>query len=389
MKNWMLNGGIYLPVKTNYLCDFPKNGVFSLITSDKNIALEYISEKFTFDYKLYDEINNDTENYIINIWNSQPYKNKNLGVIFNGIQGSGKTISAKLLCNKLNIPVILVNKYTEGFIEFIESLEFEAIVLIDEADKIFEMENSDLLLRLTEGKLNKSRKMYILITNDKDKLNENLFSRPSRIRYVKEFSGIPLKFIKVYLEENLLDKTKEKELESYITKNLKWITIDILKELVLEFNITNKLPNSLLNIPRVSNRYLTVIYDEITSSDIEIINKLLKQVPKKQLKKWMKSEVDEDFLTKNKKLLKINDVEELMLDMTSNLSIIPSCLDNITCLGDRILTIDCDEEMALGNEIGGYGTAVKMEEFGVITSSDGSLRYLVILENVESGNLIY
>ena len=78
---------------------------------------------------------------------------------------TGKTIAAKLLCNKIGLPVIVISKPMDGMLEFIQSLCFEAIILIDEAEKTFD-EEEDVLLKMIDGVYNSNENCISLrLTN--------------------------------------------------------------------------------------------------------------------------------------------------------------------------------------------------------------------------------
>ena len=149
-----------------------------------------------------------------------------------------KTIAAKLLCNEMDLPVIIVPGFIPGMIEFISSLEFECIVLLDEAEKMFNESNPDAsqaLLKIIDGAVNKSRKLYILTTNTLS-LNDNLLGRPGRIRYIKQFKNISAECIDAYLADNLMDTSKRKDILEVID-SLEVSTIDTLKAITDEVNI--------------------------------------------------------------------------------------------------------------------------------------------------------
>ena len=63
-----------------------------------------VADNFVFDYKLYG-VSNSFIDYFIKTYNNTT---GNLGILFNGIKGTGKTVTAKMLCNKLQLPVILI-----------------------------------------------------------------------------------------------------------------------------------------------------------------------------------------------------------------------------------------------------------------------------------------
>jgi hypothetical protein len=79
------------------------------------------------------------------------------------------------------------------------------------------------------------RKVFLLTTNELN-VNPNLLSRPSRIRYVREFGNLSKSVVEEYLDDNLKDNTGRDDLLNYID-TLTISTIDILKAIVEEVNI--------------------------------------------------------------------------------------------------------------------------------------------------------
>lgn len=256
-QKWIIDNGIYFPSFERKLIDKLDLGIYQIVAIKSpfgvKIGLKYLGEKFEFSYKIYSLGTDYIENRIIGTWNSKEYfkTGKNLGVIYNGKKGAGKTVAAKVLCNKLNLPVIVVAEYMDGLLEFIQSLDFECVVLIDEAEKVFDNEDNEkdqLLLKVIDGVYNSSRKLYILTTN-RLSLNDNLISRPSRIRYIKQFNGIPVEAIDELIKEKLTVPSKASELKDYISSKCTDLTIDIVENLITEVNIHGDLPKEeILNI---------------------------------------------------------------------------------------------------------------------------------------------
>lgn len=167
------------------------------------------------------------------------------------------------MANSMEMPVLVVSYYEKGILEFIQSLEFECTILIDEAEKTFSTDNQDAdqtLLKIIDGVYNNSRKLYILTTNTL-RLNENLLGRPGRIRYIKEFGNLPVEFVKQYLDENLLPERLDKKGDIITAiESVEISTIDILKAIVDEVNIHGKInESSNLNIP-MNKKYFDIIY---------------------------------------------------------------------------------------------------------------------------------
>ena len=66
---------------------------------------------------------------------------RNLGVIFSGDKGIGKSMAAKLMTQtslEKGIPVILVNEYLPGISDLLNDIEQEVVVIFDEFDKTYE-----------------------------------------------------------------------------------------------------------------------------------------------------------------------------------------------------------------------------------------------------------
>ena len=289
---WVESNGIYYPTRfVKEPIEKLEQGIYQVYKSktpfDQKIGLQLIEPgKFKFDFKLYDLGTEEIETRIINTWNSDIFKatNKNLGVIYNGVKGTGKTVGAKVLCNKFDLPVIVVSEYEDGLLEFIQSLDFECIIFLDEAEKVFSGEERDqLLLKVIDGVFSSSRKLFILTTNNLS-INTNLIDRPSRIRYIKEFEDISSKSIDELLTDYLIDKSLTEEVKTYIKRNLRLVTVDIVLNIIQEINIHGSLPGNCLNIASKSytKKLLTIKpgdnFDILSMEDISNIRKELLKV---------------------------------------------------------------------------------------------------------------
>lgn len=297
MQKWMNDGGILYPINGELaLYDAPKSGIWKVVQSmnmmDKRLGIEKVADKFEFDYKIYDLGGTEMFDKIKTVWASRQYRDgmKNLGMIYNGTKGTGKTVSAKLLCNELGLPVIIINNTFDGLIlDFIQSLEFECIIFIDEAEKTFVDGDQEILLKMIDGVYNKSRKMYLLTTNTL-RVNENLISRPGRIRYIQEFGNLPANAVNEYIDDNLLDKTKKDKVLEQVDL-LEFSTIDILKALVDEVNILGDIDSkSNLNIPKANFSFDVLKLYGSDEKAVEAVKEFIKLCPSDMsLKQWFKS----------------------------------------------------------------------------------------------------
>ena len=102
----------------------------------------------------------------------------------------------------------------------------------DDSDGVTKQEK---FLSLLDGTAGANGNLFILTCNDISELNENLISRPGRIRYHYKFSSLGIDEIKAYCEDNLKDKSKEEGIiEELLSAN--YVSHDILISLVNEIN---------------------------------------------------------------------------------------------------------------------------------------------------------
>ena len=79
-------------------------GIYEVCMSMTGIWLERIANEFVFPYKIYG-LQTDLMDHIIKTYNNTE---GNMGVLLWGTKGSGKTVVAKQLCNRLQLPVIII-----------------------------------------------------------------------------------------------------------------------------------------------------------------------------------------------------------------------------------------------------------------------------------------
>lgn len=277
-QKWINEGGVLFPIPGSAtLLSTPGNGVFRIYVDARTgrIGLEKIAESFIVNFKVYGTEGKAINDHIIHTWNSDVFQKsgKNLGVIFNGLKGSGKTIAAKQLCNRLGLPTIVVSKPVDGLLEFIQALNFEAAVLIDEAEKTFD-EESEILLKMIDGVYNHRRKLYILTTNELT-LDDNLIGRPGRIRYVKQFGNLELDVINEVIADTLEDKSLADGLIKLVN-SLEISTIDILKSLIEECNITGLIPDpNLFNVPLSKLKLRLLRFSDLDDGRFEDVEKFI------------------------------------------------------------------------------------------------------------------
>jgi hypothetical protein len=300
---WLQDGNVFSQGSATTVSHpegLPK-GIYEVKVSMTGFYLSKIAESFTFDYKLYG-LNQKFIDYVL-----KTYENTtgNLGVLLDGIKGTGKTVVAKELCNRLQLPVILVQSMGDDtnskLIKYLStSIDFDCIFFFDEYEK--EFKNSSDVLSFMDGTYNSIyRKVFLLTTNELN-VDPNLLGRPSRIRYKKSFSNLSEEVTREILNDILEDKTAiEKVIE--LTHSMNIITIDLIKAIATEINIhgVEALPNIKETFNIEFSRFI-YLYIEVpirhcdlkfTSENIENILKAFykfKEIKKKDWEKYTSEE---------------------------------------------------------------------------------------------------
>lgn len=208
-------------------------GIYEVRESMAGYYLNKLGDSFVFNYKLYG-INNEFIEHFVKTYNNTT---GNLGVLFNGIKGTGKTVTAEELCNQLGLPVIIVKscKEADDMLKFLATqINFDCIFFFDEYEK--EFKESSSVLSFMDGVHNSQyRKIFLLTTNELE-INNNLLGRPSRIRYVRSFGNLPEKTTLELLNDILIDKSTVESVLDLI-RQMQIVTIDLVKALAQEVNI--------------------------------------------------------------------------------------------------------------------------------------------------------
>ena len=234
---WLQDGNIFnqgSATTVSHPEGLPK-GIYEVKLSMTGFYLSKIAESFTFDYKLYG-LNQKFINYVL-----KTYENTtgNLGILLDGIKGTGKTVVAKELCNHLQLPVILVQSMgsdtNDKLIKYLSTaIDFDCIFFFDEYEK--EFKDSSDVLSFMDGTYNSIYRRVFLLTTNELKVDSNLLGRPSRIRYKKSFGNLSEEVTREILNDILEDKTAiDKVIE--LTHSMNIITIDLIKAIATEINI--------------------------------------------------------------------------------------------------------------------------------------------------------
>ncbi|MBR6611239.1 MAG: AAA family ATPase [Campylobacter sp.] len=211
-------------------------------------------------------------------------EDKNLGVLLSGERGLGKTLTTRLVIEQLKdkYPVISISEYTSDLPVLLSHIK-NSIILMDEFEKfmggnICGSENEDdqtkqeALLSILDGNTGCSGNLFLLTVNNVYKVDDNLISRPGRIRYHYRYVSEDADTVRKYCQDNL----ERKDLTEEVVKVLsitKCVSLDIITQFVDELNKFPELKPlealKIFNIESTSKNYNIIINVECKDTRVQ------------------------------------------------------------------------------------------------------------------------
>lgn len=199
MNDFIKNGDRIVSKPTGLDCELVPGKIYDLLY-DAWDSYTYLKENGNFNLpkKIY-EIEGDTKfmDRALAYYNSDN-NNSNLGILLSGTKGTGKTMLAKRIAIKSNLPVVVVDTSypLKKISSFFKKVNTNVCMIFDEIEKNEFNWPSASLLEFLDGVQNTGKNIIIMTSNETDKLNDNLFDRCSRIRYWRKYNAT--------LNENLI-----------------------------------------------------------------------------------------------------------------------------------------------------------------------------------------
>lgn len=193
--------------------------------------------------------------------------NSNLGILLIGNKGQGKSVTAKRIIKKINIPVITINKSLPddiNFISYLSTIKQDFILFIDEFEKIFPINlhvNKDIhtqesFLSFMDGTNKIDNKILFLLCSN-DKINDYLINRPSRIKYLKEYFELDQKVFD-HITDDLLNN---KDYYDDLKKNVSMLNLNV-DTLIEIIKLSNKLNKPYSDFKDIFNyKFPNIVYD--------------------------------------------------------------------------------------------------------------------------------
>lgn len=278
-NKWIKSGNVYRLRDGGAQTDLLPPGVYKLGADLMGFYLDHQHDSFKFSYKVYGM----EKGLVSRVCKTFSAVKDNIGVLLSGIKGSGKTVTAKRICNELKLPVIIVAHKFDGVSSYINDFQQEAVFFFDEYEKIYDNYNHEMLSVMDGVMSTQYKKLFILTTNE-TYVNSNMLQRPGRIRYFKTFDQLPSDTILEIIDDLLIDKSLKDELIKFISE-LETITVDIVKCIVEECNIHNEGPENFKDVFNVSKATEEFNVFEVTAQGQEIVYESVTVNPKKVEKK--------------------------------------------------------------------------------------------------------
>lgn len=253
MPHFLRSGNTYTVYPGNALDikdALPKGNYVLKFNPMQGFYLEEI-EAFRMPKKVYGDCMRNCDR----ILNTFSKREGNTGVLLVGEKGSGKTLLARQISITSDMPTLVINTKFEGdsFNSFLGSITQPCIVLLDEFEKTYDKESQEKILTLLDGTY-QSKKLFLLTSNDKWRLDDNMKNRPGRIFYLMEFKGLDESFIKEYCQDNLQDLSKLEGILK-VSRMFDVFNFDLLASFVEELNRYGEDPEDLVQVLNAKPEY--------------------------------------------------------------------------------------------------------------------------------------
>ena len=249
-----------------------ESGVYDLQWNADTNSFYLLKQRDSFE--LPEKIYDFDESFIRRVCRTWEFTKDNLGVLLEGAKGSGKSITAKAICNRLKIPVVTISRKFQSFAAFITSIPQDIVVMIDEFEKLFRNDEDQVpFLSLMDGVSGATHKRLYLLTTNTQSLNDNFLNRPGRIRYFKRYGNLTKEQVMLILDDRLKKDYKTETL-AYITQ-LRIITVDIVCKIIDEVNLFDEPPQvfgDVFNCSKLSEYYL-VFWNGVMTSKADLVTK--------------------------------------------------------------------------------------------------------------------
>lgn len=239
-------------------------GVYRLGFDEKTEQLwfENVSTSFDLPEKIYGE---SYKAYANVVYRKYRDSKQNLGFLMTGTKGSGKSMIAEIIGNKVIQslrPVIMLNgEFSIQVLERASKIAGPCMFYWDEFSKYLDRDKQNQLLPFFSS-TNIKETLFVIADNETNQLSPYILDRPGRFRYHIRFSGISRDLCdEICKEHGITNKEILEHIYAYIAENK--ISIDVMRVLAQETKECKDYKEylarfDLLNIPKPTFKELLV-----------------------------------------------------------------------------------------------------------------------------------
>ena len=152
----------------------------------------------------------------------------NIGVMLQGLKGTGKSICAKKLALDSNVPVIIVHQEypVAKLSDFLDTIDDSLCIIFDEIEKNKRMWDTNRLLSFLDGIQHSGKRLVIFTCNSDSELSEFINDRCSRIRYKRVYSSMSEASVRELCLREIKDEKFAKVVHEFIMNTFKIRSFD-------------------------------------------------------------------------------------------------------------------------------------------------------------------
>lgn len=250
---WVQSNNRFYPGSTAAQTHLINPGVYAWGKDMSGWFLSREAENFEFPYKVYGH----HEDIIQRVEKAWGRVQGNLGIILNGLKGTGKTVAAQVLANWAidhNVPVIVVT-HPIPLSETLSRLQQPVAVIFDEFEKTHDSAQQQALLTALDGMARNAHPRLFIFTMNNKVVDPNFVDRPSRVRYCWEFERLGEDVIEALINDLLRPDLMRfrAQIVAYLTTR-KVLSIDVVKTVINEVNTFEQNPYDFAGILNLSEQ---------------------------------------------------------------------------------------------------------------------------------------
>lgn len=251
---WAIQGDNFHPDTQASQSALIPPGLYQFQTNPMGWWLHRLGDNFSFPFKVYGKDQSIVDRFV-RAWDQL---DGNLGILLNGLKGTGKSVTAQLIANAMvakGVAVIVANHPIPLAQIMGHAIAQPLVVVFDEFEKTHDADHQQALLTALDGMSRGPCKRAFVFTTNERRVNENLLDRPSRVRYCWDFQRISDDVIEEIMNDLLRPDLQHLRpaIAAYLGTRLV-LSIDVVKAVLTEVNTFGEGPEAFERIMNLSEQ---------------------------------------------------------------------------------------------------------------------------------------